>query len=293
MPIDVRQDPFIRSLTIVDGDVVRILPPTDSVTFGNPAVTEQSDGLWIGGISGRKLFGNAYDVQEGVYTYKTRIEPFFGITSIDVSDDLPYVSNASAGDERIRPTRYYKYAISTIYDGVQESMLSTEYEVIQEDTTASDYQELLDISEKTAKLNISFDITNEFNFRITGLKVYRSGMIGGEWEDFYCVVNFDLTTTRGGAFTRTDVLFGQRPNSTGTGRKRAVYLDYFDNFPSFTSTGSWSGIISDGSGGTFQSSTHKLFFAFGRRQEDAWGLSNTGFGNNPNKLEVITTGLFM
>ena len=151
MAIEIKQDPYVRSLIIVDGDVVRILPPTDSVTYGNPAVTEQSEGLWIGGISGRKLFGNAYDVQEGVYTYKTKIEPFFGITDIDVSDDLPYVSSGSTNaNERIRPARYYKYAISTIYDGVQESMLSREFEVIQTDKNQADFGELLDISENIA-----------------------------------------------------------------------------------------------------------------------------------------------
>lgn len=293
MATEIKQDPYVRSLTIVDGDVVRILPPTDSVTYGNPAVTEQSEGLWIGGISGRKLFGNAYDVQEGVYTYKTKIEPFFGITDIDVSDDLPYVSGGTTGDERIRPTRYYKYAISTIYDGVQESLLSTEYEVTQEDTTQSNYGELLDISTKVAKLNISFDLTAEFNFRITGLKVYRSGMVGGEWEDFYCVGNFDLTTTRGGAFTRTDVLFGQRIASGGTGRGYTIYFDHFDNFPTYTIAGAWTGIIPTGSGGTYSSSSYKLFMAFGKKQNQAWGLTNTAFGNNANKLEVGASTIYI
>ena len=292
MAIEIKHDPYVRSLIIVDGDVVRILPPTDSVTYGNPAVTEQSEGLWIGGISGRKLFGNAYDVQEGVYTYKTKIEPFFGITDIDVSDDLPYVSSGSTNaNERIRPARYYKYAISTIYDGVQESMLSREFEVIQTDKNQADFGELLDISEKIAKLNISFDITATFNFRITGLKVYRSGMIGGVWEDFYCVGNFDLTTSRAGAYDRTHVLLGQTLAIGNQSSDQTIYLDYFENFPSYTINGGWGGIIPTGSGSTFTTSNYLFYIAFGRTQNEAWGLSNTGFGNNANKLRV--TGMYI
>ena len=138
---------------------IRFLPGNVSKADG----TNESKGIWIGYIN-RTLF-------DGIYTPTAKFYDF------DATPERPdfdiYFANefAYTGSGSTVGTDYY-YRFSYVYDGNQESLLSDI--VYYWDVSAINKANYISIILKSATITP--------NFRITGLKVYRSTSLDGTYE---------------------------------------------------------------------------------------------------------------
>ena len=137
-----------RNPIIVSGDTIRFLTGNVGEISGN-----ESKELWLGYID-RSLFNNTISASANWYVYTNRLmNPF------TFSDFQLY----GTGDS-LRPGSSVKYNLTTVYDGVQETLFDKSKELILTETN---------VNNSIVELSIVFDALL-LNKRITGINVYRA-----------------------------------------------------------------------------------------------------------------------
>tara|TARA_R100001530_G_scaffold3566_1_gene5165 strand:- start:1747 stop:7200 length:5454 start_codon:yes stop_codon:yes gene_type:complete len=133
---------------------------------------------WFGWID-RKLFDEV-QIEPMFYFFSNAIDPAFKIGSTGVTQT----------GQVVHDTDSLKYAVSTVYDSVAESLLSDEHSFIGHEDGDRD------IAQCRLHMTIPVDL-NTMNKRITGLRVYRSGRYAGHWEPYRQIkeVNFIIRAT--------------------------------------------------------------------------------------------------
>lgn len=156
------QQTINRNPIVPMGDSLRILP--GDLSNGNE--------MWIGYIDRTRLATDIITAQ--YYGEKSSLTNPFTIAG----------SDETVMDKDIRPETGLKYALTAIYDGLQETLINDE-DILTPEIHA-------DIKKSVISLTVKVD-TSTLNKRITGFNVYRAGLLSdGHWGSFALIKAVDF-----------------------------------------------------------------------------------------------------